>query len=220
MQGLKGFFSFLTAPMVGALSDVWGRRVFLLVTVGATCLPLAFLLFDNLWWHVVATVLCGPFAVTFSIVFAYVSDVTDEHSRSAAFGQVCADCCFHAKLFLATTQRNAMQHNTTQRNATQRNATQCNTAQRNATQRNATQCNTAQRNATQRNATQRNATQRNTTQRNATQRNATQRNATQRKATQRKLLVNCQERLVVQCAACGSARVSQYCCCVSLVRAS
>jgi hypothetical protein len=190
MQGLKGFFSFLTAPMVGALSDVWGRRVFLLVTVGATCLPLAFLLFDNLWWHVVATVLCGPFAVTFSIVFAYVSDVTDEHSRSAAFGQVCADYCFHAKLLLATTQRS-----TTQRNATQRNATQ-------------------------RNATQRNTTQHNTTQRNATQRNTTQHNTTQRNATQRKLLVNCQERLVVQCAACGLARVSQYCCCVSLVRAS
>lgn len=90
MQGLKGFLSFLTAPMIGALSDVWGRRVFLLVTVGATCLPLAFLLFSNLWWHVVASVLSGPFAVTFSIVFAYVSDVTDEHTRSAAFGQVSA----------------------------------------------------------------------------------------------------------------------------------
>mmetsp|Transcript_35181 Transcript_35181/g.92056 ORF Transcript_35181/g.92056 Transcript_35181/m.92056 type:complete len:501 (+) Transcript_35181:205-1707(+) len=90
MQGLKGFFSFLTAPMVGALSDVMGRRVFLLVTVGATCLPLAFLLVSNLWWHVVASILSGPFAVTFSIVFAYVSDVTDEETRSAAFGQVSA----------------------------------------------------------------------------------------------------------------------------------
>eukprot|EP00038_Savillea_parva_P000499 m.96501 g.96501 ORF g.96501 m.96501 type:complete len:502 (-) comp10170_c0_seq1:118-1623(-) len=90
MQGLKGFLSFLTAPMVGALSDVWGRRVFLLVTVGATCMPLAFLLFNNLWWHVIASIFSGPFAVTFSIVFAYVSDVTDENTRSAAFGQVSA----------------------------------------------------------------------------------------------------------------------------------
>eukprot|EP00035_Acanthoeca_spectabilis_P025375 m.458165 g.458165 ORF g.458165 m.458165 type:complete len:495 (+) comp21435_c0_seq1:288-1772(+) len=90
MQGLKGFLSFLTAPMIGALSDVWGRKTFLLVTVGATCLPLAFLLVSNLWWHVVVSILSGPFAVTFSIVFAYVSDVTDEETRSSAFGQVSA----------------------------------------------------------------------------------------------------------------------------------
>jgi MFS family permease len=87
-QGIKGFLSFLSAPLLGALSDARGRRPFLLLTVACTCMPLPFLLFYNLWWHVIAVAASGTFAVTFSIVFAYVSDVTDDHDRSSAFGQV------------------------------------------------------------------------------------------------------------------------------------
>eukprot|EP00045_Choanoeca_perplexa_P009582 m.92690 g.92690 ORF g.92690 m.92690 type:complete len:531 (+) comp14956_c0_seq1:160-1752(+) len=89
-QGLKGFLSFLSAPLLGAMSDKYGRKPFLLLTVACTCLPLPFLLLNNLWWHIVAVAVSGAFAVTFSIVFAYVSDVTTEDERSAAFGQVSA----------------------------------------------------------------------------------------------------------------------------------
>jgi hypothetical protein len=32
----------------------------------------------------------GVFAVTFSVVFAYVADVTEEHERSLAYGLVSA----------------------------------------------------------------------------------------------------------------------------------
>ena len=87
-QGIKGFLSFLAAPLLGALSDVHGRKTFLLLTVACTCIPIPFLLIHNLWWHVMAVAMSGACAVTFSIVFAYVSDVTNDHERSAAFGQV------------------------------------------------------------------------------------------------------------------------------------
>ena len=87
-QGLKGFLSFLSAPLLGSMSDKYGRKPFLLLTVACTCLPLPFLLFHNLWLHVIAVAASGAFAVTFSIVFAYVSDVTTAEERSAAFGQV------------------------------------------------------------------------------------------------------------------------------------
>ncbi|KAL1415666.1 hypothetical protein MTO96_029086 [Rhipicephalus appendiculatus] len=40
IMGIKGFLSFLSAPLVGALSDVWGRKFFLLVTVFFTCAPI------------------------------------------------------------------------------------------------------------------------------------------------------------------------------------
>lgn len=89
-QGLKGLLSFFSAPLIGALSDVWGRKPFLLLTVGCTCLPLPFLLVPNMWWHVLAVAVSGAFAVTFSVVFAYVSDVTQSNERSAAYGQVSA----------------------------------------------------------------------------------------------------------------------------------
>eukprot|EP00042_Codosiga_hollandica_P023082 m.89489 g.89489 ORF g.89489 m.89489 type:complete len:404 (+) comp51040_c0_seq5:336-1547(+) len=89
-QGMKGFLSFLSAPIIGALSDAFGRKNFLLLTVVSTCLPLPFLLIHNLWFHVIILAISGAFAVTFSIVFAYVSDITSEQDRSAAFGQVSA----------------------------------------------------------------------------------------------------------------------------------
>eukprot|EP00055_Hartaetosiga_balthica_P010706 m.46556 g.46556 ORF g.46556 m.46556 type:complete len:533 (+) comp7276_c0_seq1:62-1660(+) len=89
-QGLKGFLSFLSAPIIGSMSDSSGRKLFLLIAVASTCLPIPFLLIPNLWWHVIFVALSGISSVTFSIVFAYVSDVTTEAERSAAFGQVSA----------------------------------------------------------------------------------------------------------------------------------
>ena len=44
----QGFLSFLSAPLVGALSDVWGRKLFLIITVFVTCLPIP-LLAVNPW---------------------------------------------------------------------------------------------------------------------------------------------------------------------------
>ena len=43
VMGVKGFLSFLSAPLIGALSDVFGRKMFLLITALFTCLPVPFL---------------------------------------------------------------------------------------------------------------------------------------------------------------------------------
>ena len=87
--GIKGFLSFLSAPLVGALSDIWGRKPFLLITVFFTCAPIP-LMKLNSWWYFATISISGVFAVTFSVVFAYVADVTDEADRSAAYGLVSA----------------------------------------------------------------------------------------------------------------------------------
>uniref|UniRef100_A0A6A7G087 Hippocampus abundant transcript 1 protein n=1 Tax=Hirondellea gigas TaxID=1518452 RepID=A0A6A7G087_9CRUS len=89
IMGIKGILSFLSAPLIGALSDVWGRKFFLLVTVFFTCLPIPFMKI-NTWWYFALISMSGVFAVTFSIVFAYVADVTDEEERSYAYGLVSA----------------------------------------------------------------------------------------------------------------------------------
>lgn len=89
IMGIKGLLSFLSAPLIGALSDVWGRKFFLLITVFFTCLPIP-LLAVNAWWFFALTSISGVFAVTFSVVFAYVADVTKEQDRSAAYGVVSA----------------------------------------------------------------------------------------------------------------------------------
>ena len=74
--GIKGFLSFLSAPLVGALSDYWGRKPFLLITVFFTCAPIP-LMKLNSWWYFATISISGAFAVTFSVVFAYVADVTE-----------------------------------------------------------------------------------------------------------------------------------------------
>jgi len=89
IQGVKGILSFLSAPLIGALSDVWGRKSFLLLTVFFTCLPIPMLRF-NPWWFFACVSISGVFAVTFSVVFAYVADCTDETERSQAYGLISA----------------------------------------------------------------------------------------------------------------------------------
>jgi len=89
VQGIKGLLSFLSAPLLGALSDVWGRRMFLLLTVVCTCAPIP-LMSISPWWFFALLSISGTFAVTFSIVFAYVADITDEEERSSAYGLVSA----------------------------------------------------------------------------------------------------------------------------------
>ena len=89
IMGIKGLLSFLSAPLIGALSDIWGRKFFLLVTVFFTCAPIP-LMKINHWWYFAMLSISGVFAVTFSVVFAYVSDVTEVAERSSAFGLVSA----------------------------------------------------------------------------------------------------------------------------------
>ncbi|KAF3428171.1 hypothetical protein E2986_14008 [Frieseomelitta varia] len=89
IMGIKGILSFLSAPLIGALSDVWGRKFFLLITVAFTCAPIP-LMSINTWWFFAMISISGVFACTFSVVFAYVADVTEEHQRSPAYGLVSA----------------------------------------------------------------------------------------------------------------------------------
>ncbi|XP_067677750.1 hippocampus abundant transcript 1 protein-like isoform X2 [Haliotis asinina] len=89
IQGVKGMLSFLSAPLIGALSDVWGRKPFLVFTVAFTCAPIPLMRLSP-WWYFAMISISGVFAVTFSVVFAYVADVTSEEERSAAYGLVSA----------------------------------------------------------------------------------------------------------------------------------
>lgn len=43
---------------------------------------------SSLRWYFAAISMSGAFSVTFSVIFAYVSDVTEEHERSTAYGLV------------------------------------------------------------------------------------------------------------------------------------
>ncbi|OWF45741.1 hippocampus abundant transcript 1 protein-like [Mizuhopecten yessoensis] len=89
ITGVKGMLSFLSAPLIGALSDVWGRKTFLLLTVSFTCAPIPLMKISPMWYFAMISI-SGIFSVTFSVVFAYVADVTTEEDRGQAYGLVSA----------------------------------------------------------------------------------------------------------------------------------
>lgn len=60
--GIKGLLSFLSAPLIGALSDSLGRKFFLLITVAFTCAPIP-LMIINTWFVANLRTLLPPIKV-------------------------------------------------------------------------------------------------------------------------------------------------------------
>jgi DHA1 family tetracycline resistance protein-like MFS transporter len=80
---------FIFAPMMGALSDRYGRRPVLLVALsgmGIDSLLVAFA--PNLAWLFAGRALGGIFGATFSVANAYMADSSKGSDRAAAFGLV------------------------------------------------------------------------------------------------------------------------------------
>jgi DHA1 family tetracycline resistance protein-like MFS transporter len=84
-----GVMQFFCAPLLGALSDRFGRRPLLLwslLGLGAHFLLLA--LAPSLAWMFVARVLGGTAGASFTVANAYASDVSSAERRAAAFGLI------------------------------------------------------------------------------------------------------------------------------------
>ncbi len=84
-----GVMQFITGPVLGMLSDRYGRRPVLLISIfglGADFLVMAFA--PSLWWLLVGRVLNGMTAASFSTANAYVADVTAPEHRAKAFGMM------------------------------------------------------------------------------------------------------------------------------------
>lgn len=47
IMGIKGTLSFLMSPPIGFMSDIYGRKPFLLITVVFTCLPVPILFINS-----------------------------------------------------------------------------------------------------------------------------------------------------------------------------
>jgi DHA1 family tetracycline resistance protein-like MFS transporter len=85
------FFSmtFLFAPLLGVLSDRFGRRpVILLALLGSGLDYFAMALAPSLTWLFVTRMINGLSGGSFSVVNAYVSDVTKPERRATGFGLI------------------------------------------------------------------------------------------------------------------------------------
>jgi DHA1 family tetracycline resistance protein-like MFS transporter len=80
---------FLCSPLLGALSDRFGRRpVVLISNLGLGLDYIVMALAPSLWWLFVGRVVSGITAASISTGFAYVADVTPPEGRAARFGML------------------------------------------------------------------------------------------------------------------------------------
>jgi DHA1 family tetracycline resistance protein-like MFS transporter len=80
---------FFGAPLLGALSDRFGRRPVLLISLFGLAFDYLVLAFaPNLWWLFVARVVSGFTAAGMAVANAYIADVTPPEKRAQTFGLI------------------------------------------------------------------------------------------------------------------------------------
>lgn len=81
--------SLLSTPIIGRLSDQYGRKRLLMISQAGTCLGFIMLGFStSLWMVFVGRILDGLTAGNLSIAQAYISDHTAPENRAKAFGVI------------------------------------------------------------------------------------------------------------------------------------
>jgi MFS transporter, DHA1 family, tetracycline resistance protein len=84
-----GLMQFAGAPILGALSDRYGRRpVILLSNLGLGLDYILMALAPNLWVLFAGRLIAGMTSASISTAFAYAADVSDEKNRAAEFGKI------------------------------------------------------------------------------------------------------------------------------------
>lgn len=86
---LWALMQFLFSPMMGSLSDRYGRRPVLLVSAAGLGLDYVLMaLAPNLWWLALGRIIAGITTASFTTVYAYMADVTTPENRARAYGLV------------------------------------------------------------------------------------------------------------------------------------
>lgn len=86
---MYAFMQFLFSPLVGNLSDRFGRRPILLMSVCGLGIDYIFMCFaPDIWWLVVGRGLAGMFGASFTTAAAYIADISTDENRAQNFGMI------------------------------------------------------------------------------------------------------------------------------------
>jgi len=89
LVALWALMQFFASPVIGSLSDRYGRRpVILLSTLGLAADYVLMALAPNLWWLVVGRAVAGITSSSFTTVYAYMADITPPEKRARAYGLI------------------------------------------------------------------------------------------------------------------------------------
>lgn len=83
------FMQFICAPIVGNLSDKYGRRPVLLLSLLGFGIDYIFLwLAPTIWWLFLGRVIAGMFGASFTTATAYIADISTDENRANHFGMI------------------------------------------------------------------------------------------------------------------------------------
>jgi DHA1 family tetracycline resistance protein-like MFS transporter len=86
---LWALMQFLVSPIVGSLSDRYGRRpVILLSTAGLAIDYVLMAVAPNLWWLALGRIVSGITTASFTTVYAYMADITTPENRARGYGLI------------------------------------------------------------------------------------------------------------------------------------
>ncbi len=86
---IYAFFQFLFSPLIGNLSDRFGRRPIILMSLLGLGLDYVFMyLAPDLTWLVIGRALSGMFGASFTTAAAYIADISTDENRAQNFGMI------------------------------------------------------------------------------------------------------------------------------------
>lgn len=89
VMGIYALMQFLFSPMVGNLSDRFGRRPILLMSVLGMGLDYIVMYFaPSLFWLVLGRAIAGIFGASFTSAAAYIADISTDENRAKNFGMI------------------------------------------------------------------------------------------------------------------------------------
>ncbi|WP_380872662.1 TCR/Tet family MFS transporter [Sphingomonas sp. DBB INV C78] len=89
LVALWAAMQFLCSPIIGSLSDRFGRRPTILIsTAGLAADWVLMALAPNLWWLAVGRMLGGMTSSSFTTIYAYMADITEPDKRARGYGLV------------------------------------------------------------------------------------------------------------------------------------
>lgn len=89
MLGVFAVMQFVFSPILGALSDRFGRRPVLLLSLAGTLLDYLVMAFSPLGWVlVVGRAMAGITSANMAVASAYITDITPAEQRAQRFGTV------------------------------------------------------------------------------------------------------------------------------------